>query len=130
MLRIHFTVGLFKCKSEVAGVTFSDSDSAPIPKFLNPVPDPGPAILQIWESDSYSDSGYNHWSNRILHMFLLKKWPHRLLLLLKWKSYFGSGFGFSQIFDSGSQIFDSGPFPPVFPRCYEEKPQNLFWKKK
>jgi len=36
MLRIHFTVGLFKCKSEVAGVTFSDSDSAPIPKFLNP----------------------------------------------------------------------------------------------
>jgi len=31
------------CATEVAGVTFSDSDSAPAPKFLNP----GPAILQI-----------------------------------------------------------------------------------
>jgi len=30
---------------EVAGVTFSDSDSAPVPKFFNPVP--GLAILQI-----------------------------------------------------------------------------------
>jgi len=30
---------------EVAGVTFSDSESAPVPKFLNP--DPGPAIFQI-----------------------------------------------------------------------------------
>jgi len=34
------------------GVTFSDSDSAPVPKFLNP----GPVIIQIWESDSCSDS--------------------------------------------------------------------------
>jgi len=25
---------------EVAGVTFSDSDTAPVPKFMNPVPDP------------------------------------------------------------------------------------------
>jgi len=41
----------------MAGVTFSDSDSAPVPKFLNP--DPGPKIFQIWESDSYSDSGYH-----------------------------------------------------------------------
>ena len=30
---------------EVAGITFSDSGSAPVPKFLNP--DPGPAIFQI-----------------------------------------------------------------------------------
>ena len=42
---------------EVAAVIFSDSDSAPVPKFLNPGPDPDPAILQVWESDSYSDSG-------------------------------------------------------------------------
>jgi len=48
--------------SEVAGVTFSDSDSAPVPKFFNP----GPAILQIWESNSCSDSGYNHPSNHYL----------------------------------------------------------------
>jgi len=27
-----------RCKPEVAGVTFSDSDSVPVPKFLNPVP--------------------------------------------------------------------------------------------
>ena len=31
----------------MAEVTFSDSGSAPVPKFLNPGPDPGPAILQI-----------------------------------------------------------------------------------
>ena len=65
--------------AEVAGVTFSDSDSAPVPKFLNP----GPAILQMWESDSCSDSGYKHRSNRDLPMFLPKKYPHRLLLLPK-----------------------------------------------
>jgi len=34
-------------ESEVAGVTFSDSDSAPVPKFLNPGPDPDPPIFQI-----------------------------------------------------------------------------------
>jgi len=27
------------CQAEVAGVTFSDSDSAPVPKFLNPDPE-------------------------------------------------------------------------------------------
>jgi len=51
----------------VAGVTFSDSDSAPVLKFLNP--DPGPTIFQIWEFDSYSDSYYNHLSNRNLPVF-------------------------------------------------------------
>jgi len=55
-------------------------------------------ILQIWESDSCSESGYNHQSNRNLSMFLPRKWPHRLLP--KWKS--DSGSCFSQIFDSGS----------------------------
>jgi len=35
-------------------------------------------------------------------MFFPKKWPHRLLLLPKFKSDSGSGSGFSQIFDSGS----------------------------
>ena len=49
---------------------------------------------------TFSDSGYNHQSNLDLPMFLLKKWPHRLLLLLKLKS--DSGSGFTQIFDSGS----------------------------
>jgi len=62
----------------------------------------GPAILQIWESDSCSDSGCNHRSNRNSPMFLPKKWPHRLLLLQQLKSDSGSGSGFSQIFDSGS----------------------------
>ena len=55
---------------EVAGVNFSDSDSTPIPKCLNPGPDP--AVFLIWESDSCSDSGYNHQSNRHLPMFYLK----------------------------------------------------------
>jgi len=49
---------------EVAGVTFSDSDSAPVPKFLNR----DPAILQMWESDSCWDSVYNHRSNRNLQL--------------------------------------------------------------
>jgi len=75
--------------AEVAGVSFSDSESAPVPKFWNPGQDPRPAIFQIWESDSCSDSGYNHQSNLNLPMFLLKEWPQRLLLLLKMKS--GSG---------------------------------------
>ena len=85
--------------AEVAGVTFSDSDSTSVPKFLHP----GPAILQIWESNTCSDSGYNHRSNRNFPMFLPKKWPHRLLLLPKRKIDSGSGSGVSQIFDSGSE---------------------------
>ena len=64
--------------SPLAGVTFSDSDSAPVTKFLNP--DSGPLLFQIWESDSCSDSGYNHRSKCNLPIFLLEKWPHRLLL--------------------------------------------------
>ena len=89
------------------------------PKFFNP----DPVIFQIWEFASCSDFGYNHRSNRNLPMFLLKKWPHRLLLLQKLKSDSGSGSGFSQIFDSGSERktqnpagFDSGtpyPIPPL-----------------
>ena len=57
------------CTWEVAGVTFLDSNSAPFSKFLNL----GPAIFQIWDSDSCSYSGYNHRSNRNLPMFLLRK---------------------------------------------------------
>ena len=38
---------------------------------------------------------------------LFKKWPRRLLLLPKWKS--DSGFGFSQIFDSGSERKTQNP---------------------
>jgi len=63
-------------------------------------------FFKFYESDSYSDSGNNHRSNRNLLMFLLKKWPHRLLLLPKLKSDSGSGFDFSQIFDSPTR---SGP---------------------
>jgi len=84
--------------AEVAGVTFSDSDSATVAKFLNP----GPAILQIWESDSCWDSGCNHPSNRNSHMILPKKWPHRFLLLPKLKIDPGSRSCFSQILDCGS----------------------------
>jgi len=62
----------------------------------------GSSILQIWESDSCSDFGYNRRSYPNLPMFLPKKWPHRLRLLPKWKSDSESRSGFSQIFDSGS----------------------------
>ena len=126
----HTRAGKYRWSiAEVVGVTFSDSDSAPVPKFWNPGPDPDPEILQIWESGSCSDSGYNHWSNRNVPMFLLKKWPQRLLLLLKWKSDSGSGFVFSQIFDSGSGSerktqnpagVDSGTPDPVPPLVHSQ----------
>jgi len=95
---INFLIGppqfLAPALAEVAGVTYRLRSCS---KFLNP----GLAIFQIWESDS----GYNHHSNRNLPMFLLKKWPHRLLP--KWKS--DSGSGFSQISDSGSERKTQNP---------------------
>jgi len=103
--------------SEVPGVTFTDSDSAPVPKCLNP----GPAILQLRQSASFSNYGGNHRSNRNFPMFLLKKWPCRLLLLLKLKSDSGSGSAFLEIFDSGPDLgpkekriiqLESTPVPP------------------
>jgi len=121
------TVGLHfqtYCASEVAGVTFSDSDSTPVPKFLNPGPDPGPEIFLILESESCSESDYNHRSNRNLPRFLLKICPHRLLLLPRLKSDSGPGPFFSKIFDSlsGSERktqnpagVDSGTPDPVPP---------------
>ena len=54
--------------SRGAGVTVSDSDSAPVPKFWNP----SPAIFQIWVFDSCSDSGYNQQSNLNWVMFYLR----------------------------------------------------------
>ena len=57
----------------------------------------GPDILNIWESDSCSDFGDNDRSNPNLPMFLPKKWPHRLLVLPKWKSDSGSGSGLKKI---------------------------------
>jgi len=42
-----FHFGSSRSLSEVAGVTFSDSDSAPVIKFLNPGPNPRTTILQI-----------------------------------------------------------------------------------
>jgi len=69
-------------------------------KFLNP----GPAILQIWESDSCSDSGYNRQSNCNLPMFLPKKWLHRLLLLPKWKSDSGPAPFFHKFLTPGPDL--------------------------
>ena len=120
MLRIllFFRANGLKCiisVAEVAGVTFSFSDTASVPKFWNP----GPAIFQIWESDPCSDSGYNYQSNLNLLMFLLKKWPHRLMVLPKLKSDPGSGF---------SQIFDSGSWTRIWKRIRKfVKNRNRIW---
>ena len=89
-----------QCSPEVAAVIFLHFDSAPVPKFLNS--DGGSGIFQNWESDSCLDSGY-HRPNRNLPMFLLEKWPRRLLLLPKLKSGSGSRTGFPQIFYSGAR---------------------------
>jgi len=40
---IYFGINGKSSAAEEAGVTFSDTDSAPVPQFLNP----GPAIFQI-----------------------------------------------------------------------------------
>jgi len=68
---------------------------------LNPSSDPGPAIFQIWESDSCSDSGYSHQSHPNSAMFLLKKLPHRLLLLPKLKNDSVPGPVFHKFFTPG-----------------------------
>jgi len=75
-------------------------------KIFESGPDPHPDILQNWESNSCSDSVYNHPSNRNLPIFLPKKWSHGVLLLPKLKSDSGSGSGFSQILTPGP---DPGP---------------------
>ena len=90
------------CLPEVAGVTFSDSNCAPVPKFLNPGPDPRLAILQIWESDSCSDAGYNHWSSWNLLMFLLKN-DHTDSCYCRMEKWLRIRSLFLQIFDSGSE---------------------------
>jgi len=53
---------------KTAGVTFSDFDSAPVPKFLIPAP----KMFQIWESDSCLNTG-NHRCNRNSAMLLIKQ---------------------------------------------------------
>jgi len=84
-----------------------------------------PAISQICKSDSCSDPGYNHRSNHNLPMFLLKKLPHRLLLLPKLKSDSWSGSGFSQNFVSASGYERKTP-NPVGVDCGTADPEHLW----
>jgi len=74
---------------EVAGVTFSDSDSASIPKFLNPTPVQNPATI-IDQTVLYP-------------CFYLRNDRKDSCCCRNWKVTPGVGFGFSQIFDSGSE---------------------------
>jgi len=63
---------LYTKEAEVALVTFSDSNSTPVPKFLNPDPRSEMKLFQISESESCS-------------CLILKQWhiqrPRRFLLL-------------------------------------------------
>ena len=77
----------------MAGVTFSDSDSAPVPKFWNP--DLGPKTFQIWESDFCSDSTCHRSNCNFRLLFILQLSSIELKI-------FRSGPDFSQIFDFGS----------------------------
>jgi len=86
----------------VAGVTFSDSDSAPVSKFLNP----GLAIFQIWESDSCSDCGCNHRFNRNLPMFDLKNDHTHSCYCRNWKVTPDPGPFFPKFLTTGP---DPGP---------------------
>ena len=76
----YFKLGPF-WKVEMAVVTFSESDSVPVPNFLSP--DPGPKIFKI-----ENPSGY-HRCNRNSAVFLPKKclmWKAHRLLVLKMNS--------------------------------------------
>ena len=94
----------------------------------------GPDILNIWESDSCSDFGDNDRSNPNLPMFLPKKWPHRLLVLPKWKSDSGSGSGLKKKYDSlsgsGSERKTQNPAgadsstPDPAPRLKQHRREN------
>ena len=70
----------------LAGVKFSDCDSALVPKFFNP--HPSPKFFLIWKSKSCSDSDY-HQCNRSSAMFWSQKittyWFSALLPSLSWK---------------------------------------------
>jgi len=80
-------------RPELAGVTFSDSESCS--KIIESVLDSN--FFLIWDTDSCSASG-NHRCNRNSATFVIKQWhlqkPHRLLPLPKIKSDPGSGSGF------------------------------------
>jgi len=71
------------CLLEVAGVAFSDSDPAPVPKFLNP----GPEIFDMSESDSCSDSSYNR-GNRKLPTVSLWKYSASSIIRPYWATFF------------------------------------------
>jgi len=81
---------------EVARATFSNSYSAPVPKFLNP----GPKNLQNWESDSCSESGNircrQNWAMLVLRI------GHRATQAPA-AAESDRGSGFSLVFVSGSE---------------------------
>jgi len=95
--------------SEVTGITFADSVSAPVLKFLNPDFGPTPKVFQICQPDCCSNSE-NHLCNNYhifpkpFFSFFLR--PRRLLILPKIKSDSGSWSDFSNMFDSDT---GSGP---------------------
>ena len=82
---------------------FFNSHSAPVSKFVN---------LRQAIFDFCSDSGYSHRFNRNLPMFLLKKWPHCLMLQKKLKSNSWYGSGFPQILTPGSVLSEISDFTP------------------
>jgi len=55
-----------------AGVIFSYSDCAPVPKFLNPDTAPAPKSLQISENDPCSNSANHQWNRNATMMVICK----------------------------------------------------------
>jgi len=101
------------CVAEVVWVTFSDSNSAPVTKFLNTDLGLDPASFQIWESDFCSYSSYHHRSNRNLPVFLLKKYNTDSCYCRNWKMTLGPDF--PNFFTLGPD-----PGPKVKPRILQE----------
>ena len=79
----------------MTGVTFLDSYSACVSKFLNP--GPAPLFFQIWESGSSSDSGFN----RKLTMLLFKSDDADSCYCRNWKLTLESGTVFQKFLTPG-----------------------------
>ena len=108
---INWIKKLTRWRPEVAGATFSDSDSTPVPKFLNPGPgpDPAPAIFQIWKSDYCTDSGYNHPSNRKFAHVFPNEMTTQTPATAEIEKWLRIRVRFSQIFDFGSEKKTQNP---------------------
>jgi len=93
--------------SEANGVAFSDSDFAPVPKFLNPGPDSGPAILFQLDNSTLVQTPAIFIDPIVIHRcFYLRNDHTDSCYCRNWKVTPDPGPGFHNVLTPGA---DSGP---------------------